>query len=248
VTDVAVKPRKAHCEQGTKGLGRPERTVNASGVKHIMAAKPVPRLLTFAFSCGLAASFARSASAEGTARVGCEVRENGAPAAGSFRIARSEQPETAISSGVCGKDLELAPGSYELTVVLDGALGDGEQRFSVSPRAGSPSRVKASFETGELSVEVTRDGRRAAALVQLLRAGVELAKLSAGMVSRVVTGTYALSVESRGESRRVEAVVIARAERRVVSVAFGSSLARSTRALGRASEEDPRVRFDTPPK
>ena len=88
-------------------------------------------------------------------------------------------------------------------------------------RAGAPERPTVRFETGELLLEVTREGRRSTALVQLSAGGRKLAQLSAGVATRLVVGTYSLEVESRGEKRQLDAVTIVRGERRVLGVEFG---------------------------
>lgn len=159
------------------------------------------------------------ARAQERARVTCEATDNGAPTAASFRVLRGEQ---AISSGSCGSELELPPGSYALAITPDGVLGAPATRFPVEAIAGQSARVQARFESGELLVEVARDGRRSVGLVVLYRGEVEIGRGSAGVASRVATGTYTVVVESRGERRRQEGLTIARGERRVLRFEFGA--------------------------
>jgi hypothetical protein len=151
--------------------------------------------------------------------VGCQALDNGSRAAASFRVLRDG---ATISAGICGKDQEVPEGAYELVVVLDGVLGDGEQRVPVHARAGAAEHPTVRYETGELLVEVTREGRRSTALVQLSAGGHRLAQLSAGVATRLCAGTYSLEVESRGEKRQLAAVTIVRGERRVLGVEFGA--------------------------
>jgi hypothetical protein len=160
-----------------------------------------------------------SAGAQALAQLGCQALDNEKSAAASFRIYREG---VQIAAGVCGKDQGVPDGTYELVVVLDGALGASEQRLSVTARPGGTERPTVRFETGELLIEVTREGRRSTALVQLRANGRTLAQLSAGVATRLVVGTYSLEIESRGEKRQIDAVTIARGERRVLGVEFGA--------------------------
>lgn len=158
------------------------------------------------------------AHAEEGANVACEATDNGAPAAASVRVLRGEQ---AIASGSCGAELAVPPGSYALLITLDGVIGAPAARFPVEAVAGRAARVQARFESGELLVEVAREGRRSVGLVVLYRADAEIGRGSAGVASRLATGTYTIVVESRGERRRQEGLAIARGERRVVRFEFG---------------------------
>jgi hypothetical protein len=159
------------------------------------------------------------AGAEPPGRVDCAVTENGKPASGWFRLAEGDRE---IGKGSCGKPLDVPPGSYELVVGLDGAADAPQKRERATVKSGQTSTTRAAFETGELLVEVTRAGRRGVATVRLLKGGGALATLSAGVASRISTGTYAVEVESRGEKRRFDAVSVSSGERRVISVDFGS--------------------------
>jgi len=173
--------------------------------------------------CAVFATFfpavAGSAQTQARSQLGCQALDNERPAAASFRVYRDG---TQIAGGVCGKDQGVPEGTYELVVVLDGALGASERRVAVTARPGASERPTVRFETGELLVEVTREGRRSTALVQLRAGGRTLAQLSAGVATRLVVGTYSLELESRGEKRQIDAVTIARSERRVLGVEFGA--------------------------
>jgi hypothetical protein len=92
----------------------------------------------------------------------------------------------------------------------------------VEAAPGQAARVQARFETGELLVEVVRAGRRSVGLVILQRADAEIGRGSAGVASRVATGTYTVVVESRGERRRQEGLAITRGEQRVLRFEFGA--------------------------
>jgi hypothetical protein len=159
------------------------------------------------------------AAAEPPGKVDCAVTENGKATSGWFRLLEADKE---IGKGSCGKPLDVPAGSYELVVGLDGAADAPEKRQRASVKSGQTATARASFETGELLVEVTRGGRRGVATVRLLKGSGTLATLSAGVASRVSTGTYAVEVESRGEKRRFDTVSVSSGERRVISVDFGS--------------------------
>jgi hypothetical protein len=157
--------------------------------------------------------------AEPPGKVDCAVTENGKPASGWFRVLEADKE---IGKGSCGKGLDVPAGNYEMVVGLDGAADAPEQRERSTVKSGQTATTRASFETGELLVEVTRGGRRGVATVRLLKGTGTLATLSAGVASRVSTGTYTVEVESRGDKRRFDAVSVSSSERRVISVDFGS--------------------------
>lgn len=179
-----------------------------------MWSKSLPLLAALSI---LTALFGARAQAEPPARVGCEAEENGGRAAASVRVLAGDRE---IASGSCGRELTVPPGRYVLLVRIDGVLGAEPQRFEVEARPGQAARVQARFETGELLVEVTRDGRRSVGLVRLLRGGDEIARLSAGVVSRVAAGRYAIEVESRGSTQRLDDVRVERGARQAVPVMF----------------------------
>jgi len=160
------------------------------------------------------------ARAQQATLLGCSVTDNGVTAAAHFRVWRGKEP---ISGAICGYDVAVAPGPYELVITLDGVLGAHEQRVPVQARAGQVTRGQAAFETGELLVELTRTGRRSAGLVLLRQGAKEVARLSAGVATRVGVGTYVVEIESRGQRKRDEGITISRGERRVLAVEFGQA-------------------------
>jgi hypothetical protein len=149
--------------------------------------------------------------------VDCSPTENGKPASGSLRVLDGNRE---VAKGSCGKGVDVPAGSYELVVALDGAADGPDQRERVTVAAGQTKSVRPRFETGELLVEVSRGGRRGVATVRVLRAGKQVASLSAGVASRLSTGVYSVEVESRGEKRTFETVTVASGERRAISVDF----------------------------
>jgi hypothetical protein len=171
--------------------------------------------LGLAFALALPAS----AAAQAPGKVDCAVTENGKPASGWYRLLEAGKE---IAKGSCGKPLDVPAGDYELVVGLDGAADAPEQRQPTRVEGGQTATTRARFETGELLVEVTRAGRRGVATVRLIKGTGTLATLSAGVASRVSTGTYAVEVESRGEKRRFDTVSVSSGQRRVIAVDFGS--------------------------
>src|SRR4051812_39368966 len=91
------------------------------------------------------------ALAEAKARLDCTVTENGKPASASFRALDGEK---IVASSFCGKPADVPAGSYALAIVLDGAVDSPELRQQVTVRAGQTALGQASFETGELVVEM----------------------------------------------------------------------------------------------
>jgi hypothetical protein len=163
--------------------------------------------------------------ADGAASFLCETQDNGQPAAGSFRLLSGEQE---ISKGPCGVAKAIPPGSYEALIVLDGAIDVPLRRERLQATAGQTAKVRAGFETGELLVEVTRDGHRSVGMVRLFRDGKPIASVGAGSATRLSTGSYGVEIESRGTTRPQEAVTIVRGERRVLGVDFSEARGKSS--------------------
>lgn len=151
--------------------------------------------------------------AQAKGKLDCEAQENGAVALASFRVLADE---TQISKGMCGRPIELPPGRYAVTVALDGAADAPEQTQFVEVKAGATGSAKVKFETGEIVVEITRDGRRGVGTVRLLRGMAVVATLTAGVPHRISSGTYGVEIESRGARRTLPAVTISRGELRTI--------------------------------
>src|SRR5687768_16919262 len=111
-------------------------------------------LAVFLTIAGLAAG---SAGAEGGASFACEALDNDKPAPATFRLLAGGKE---ISSGSCGAIKSIPAGSSEALIVLDGAADQPAHREQINAEPGKTVRVKARYETGELVVDVTRDGRR----------------------------------------------------------------------------------------
>lgn len=160
------------------------------------------------------------AKPEPLARVDCEARDNGAPASASFTVLGGAGE---IAKARCGQAASLPAGAYEVAVQLDGAADAPVSRHRVEAGAGQLTKVVAQFETGELLVEITREGRRSVGQIKLLQHGRQLAILSSGVATRVSAGTYTLELTSRGQKRALEAVTVSRGERRVLSAELAAN-------------------------
>lgn len=158
-----------------------------------------------------------AADAEAPGRVDCEVFENDKAASGSFRALAGTRE---AAKGVCGKGSDVAPGSYELEVTLDGAVDRPTKHENVTASSGQTARAIARFETGELVIDVKRGGQRTLAIVKLLRDKQQVASLTAGVASRVSVGTYSVEVDARGNTHSFGVVSVVRADRRELSVDF----------------------------
>ncbi len=145
--------------------------------------------------------------------VDCEAQENGQIALASFRVLTGENQ---IAKGVCGRPAEVASGSYEIRITLDGAADSPNHAQRIEVKSGAKVHVPAKFETGEIVVEITRDGRRSIGVVRLTQGSKTLATLSAGVPHRVSTGTYGVEIEAKGETRALDAVTISRGELRAI--------------------------------
>jgi len=173
----------------------------------------------FAISGLMGLIYARPAGAAPSARVDCDVQENGQQALASFRVMAGESE---IAKGSCGRAQEVPPGTYEMRVTLDGAVDAPTVKQRIEARVGDLTKARASFETGEILVELTRDGRRTIGTIKLLKGGSVLATLTGGVTSRVSVGTYSVELESRGARRTLDAVTVSRGERRSLSADFSA--------------------------
>jgi hypothetical protein len=177
-------------------------------------------LMFVVITLALAGLSGRRAGAAAPAKVDCEVQENGKPALASLRVMAGE---TQIAKGSCGRPVEVPAGSYDLWVVLDGAVDSPVSKQHVELKEGGSTKAKASFETGEILVELTRDGRRTVGTIKLLRGAEVLATLTPGVANHVSAGTYSVEIESKGTRRTLDAVTVARGERRRLSADLSAS-------------------------
>jgi hypothetical protein len=157
---------------------------------------------------------ASAAAAQGRGRVACVVTDNGDPGSGTLSVRRGS---TEVAAGSCGSPVAVPAGAYDVVVQLDGALDRPAQTHRVTVSAGRTETVTAAFRTGTLVVDITANGRRAAAMAKLLRGGEQVGSLASGVPVRVSAGTYDVVVRYRGEERRFSGVTVSAGQQRTVS-------------------------------
>lgn len=155
----------------------------------------------------------------------CESSNNGLAAPATFRLLSGDQQ---IASGSCGGSKPVPAGRYDAVIILDGAADQPTVRELVKIDAGQTARVQASFETGELLVDVTRGGRRSIGMVHLFRDGQPIGSVGAGSANRLSIGSYAVEIESRGEKRPRETLTIVRGQRRHLVIDFAEAGGKSS--------------------
>lgn len=155
----------------------------------------------------------------GRGRIQCRVQENGRAASGTMTATPKAASGKAIE-GSCDAAHTVAPGTYEVTVHLDGALDQPSKKKTLRVRAGKIVQVPVNFSTGTLRIQVETDGRRAAGLAVIYKDGKRIGTLGSGVAGHLSTGTYDVVVRYRTDERRFEGVTIRRGEKRTVSARF----------------------------
>jgi hypothetical protein len=156
-------------------------------------------------------------AADGSGRVSCAISENGQPASGVVSIQRDGAE---VSTGSCGKEFNVPPGTYTASLRLDGALDGPEQKQTVVVEAGALSKLKADFATGTLEVRIVSLGKRAAGIAIIKRGGQQLGTLGSGVAAHVTAGTYRVIVRYRTQEKDLGDVTIASGQRVTLDAAF----------------------------
>jgi hypothetical protein len=194
--------------------------------KPVRAQSTVPRgkwnmlrsVAGFGLICASLLSMAASSvAADGSGRVSCTISENGQPASGVVSIQRDGQE---ISHGSCGKELNVAPGTYTAALRLDGALDGPEQTQAVVVEAGALSKLKTDFVTGTLEIRIASLGKRAAGIAIIKRGGQQLGTLGSGVAAHVSAGTYRVIVRYRAQEKDLGDVTIAGGQHATLDAAF----------------------------
>jgi hypothetical protein len=154
------------------------------------------------------------AAAQATGRVRCTIRENGDRASGTIILKRGNDE---VARGSCGEAIGAPAGSYTALVSLDGALDKPTQSRPVTVSGGGEAAVQVDFATGTVEIQVTAEGRRAAAMATILRGSEKVGTVAGGVPAHLSAGTYDISVRYRGEEKRVAGVTIAAKQRREVA-------------------------------
>lgn len=122
---------------------------------------------------------------------------NGRPARAGVRAFR---PGASRDVGLveAGQELRLPAGRYEVATELEEAADFATQRRTLWVAAGKVEQLTERFSTGQLAVQVTKDGQQVGAMVQLQRAGSgeHLNHFSAPGTVTLTPGSYDLSVET----------------------------------------------------
>jgi len=147
----------------------------------------------------------------------CRVTENGGVASGTMTVRDGDRE---VATGSCGSAVTVPPGSYRVTLRLDGALDQPERTVTTRVRGGASETATADFATGILEVRITANGRRAAGMATIFRNGDRIGTLGSGVAGHLSAGTYDVVVRYRAEERRFDGVSIARGQRRALSAAF----------------------------
>ncbi|MFW5876328.1 MAG: hypothetical protein ACOCXM_06295 [Myxococcota bacterium] len=162
---------------------------------------------------------AMAVGAPSSGRIQCRVQENGEPASGTMTATPKAGRGKAIE-GSCDAPHRIAPGTYEVTVHLDGALDRPSKKETIEVRPGRIARVPVNFSTGTLRVQLETEGRRAAGLAVIYRDGKRIGTLGSGVSGHLSTGTYDVVVRHRTDERRFEDVTIRRGQKRTVKAEF----------------------------
>ncbi len=168
-----------------------------------------------------ASVLASDASAQARARIVADITENGSAAPGRFVVHGPGGEE--VGRGTCGSTVQVAPGTYDVVVYLEGAIDRPEKwTRGLQVSAGATARTTAAFQTGSVELRVTAGGRRAAATVIVHRAGedAEAATLGAGVPGVLSAGTYDFQVRYRAQEQWLRSEELGTGARRELLVSF----------------------------
>jgi len=157
-------------------------------------------------------------AAAGGGSVKCEITENGDSAFGELVLLDGDNE---VARGECGQKAISAPaGTYTAVLSLDGALDGPEQRKELTVKAGATQQTKADFATGTLTVQIKREGRRAAGMAIVRRGGEQVGTLGSGVAARLSAGTYEVVVRYRAQTREFKDVVVEAGQARSLDATF----------------------------
>ncbi|MDH5672419.1 MAG: hypothetical protein OEZ06_09745 [Myxococcales bacterium] len=161
--------------------------------------------------------FSSAGGAQGSAKLNCKITENGESATGTVVLLAGDRE---VARGSCGRVLSAAPGEYTAVLGLDGALDSPEQRHKVELQSSGPAEVAADFSTGELSVNIMRQQKRAAGMAVIRRGGKQVGTLGSGVSAHLSAGRYEVVARYRSAEKRFEAVQIERGKKIVLDADF----------------------------
>ena len=163
----------------------------------------------FAMAFGLMAwgSYGGTADSQaGSARVTCEITENGEGASGTMSVQREGKE---VASSACGKELTLPAGSYTAVVRLDGALDGPSQTKPLTLELNSKSSLKLNFLTGTLEIRIASQGKRAAGMAIIKQQnGQQIGTLGSGVAAHLSAGVYRVTARYRAQEKDLGDVVV----------------------------------------
>lgn len=155
--------------------------------------------------------------AQDSAKVECEIAENGGTATGTMTVLEGERE---VGSSSCGKALAVPPGQYVAVLSLDGALDGPAQRKPFTAEAGKVAKVKADFATGQLEVRIKSQGKDTAGMAVIRRDGRQIGTLGSGVAAHLSTGKYEVVARYRAQQKAFSDVTIAQGQRTLLEAAF----------------------------
>jgi hypothetical protein len=158
------------------------------------------------------------AASQGVGRVSCMISENGQRASGVVSIQHDDEELSNVACG--GKEFSVPAGTYTAALRLDGALDGPEQKQTLVVVAGTTAKLSADFATGTLQVHVTSQGKRAAGIAIIKRAGRQLGTLGSGVPAHLSAGTYRVFVRYRTQEKDLGDVAIVGGQRVTLDAHF----------------------------
>lgn len=166
----------------------------------------VSRPFAMAFSLFAWGSYDGLADAQaGSARVICEITENGEAASGTMSMQRDGKE---VASGTCGKELTLAAGSYTAVLRLDGALDGPSQTRPLTVESSGKSTLKVDFQTGTLEIRIASQGKRAAGMAIIKKNGQQIGTLGSGVAAHLSAGVYRVTARYRAQEKDLGEVTV----------------------------------------
>ena len=153
----------------------------------------------------------------GEATVDATAYENGAYA--PARIVVWEHGNHVLTT-TSGTPFRLTADTYDIAVVLDEVLDRPYQAYRLLVAPDQDVSIGAQFETGILEVRVMHDGQVAAGRADVVRHGQVVGTMGSCVARRLSAGTYDVAVHYRTETVLYQAVHLAPAQRRALTVHF----------------------------
>ncbi|HEX2676028.1 MAG TPA: hypothetical protein VHM19_05295 [Polyangiales bacterium] len=154
---------------------------------------------------------------EPSAKVTCEILENGEGASGEVSI---QQNGTEVATGTCGKELAIPAGTFDAILRLDGALDSPEQKQPLTVKKKGSAKLKADFATGLLEVSIASQGKRAAGMAIIKRDGKQIGTLGSGVPAHLSAGSYEVVARYRTQEKSWTDVKVEKGARVTLDASF----------------------------